>query len=163
MPSVRQALAESGLRPSRLELEVTETVLLMQGGDLDVFAALHELGIRIAIDDFGAGYSSLSYLRGFAFESIRIDRSFVHDLPDDAPSRAIVGAVMALAHGLGMRATAEGVATEDQLAELRRQGCNVVQGPLFGEPMPAAEAQRRIVGPAAPRRVADLDAVGSPA
>ncbi|MBP0462375.1 EAL domain-containing protein [Roseomonas sp. PWR1] len=134
---VRDALAESGLAPSRLELEVTETIMLQ---DSAVVVAqlnrLRALGVRIAMDDFGTGYSSLSYLRSFPFDTIKIDRSFVRDLDARGDARAIVGAIVGLGQSLGMRTTAEGVETEAELAGLRRVGCTDAQGFLFSHPIP---------------------------
>jgi EAL domain-containing protein (putative c-di-GMP-specific phosphodiesterase class I) len=101
---------------------------------------LHELraiGIRISLDDFGTGFSSLSYLRSFPFDKIKIDKSFIHDISHSRDSRAIVNAVIDLGRSLGISTTAEGVETEDQLELVRRQGCNEVQGFLFSTPLPA--------------------------
>ena len=134
------ALASSGLAPQRLELEITETVLLREN-DTNI-ATLHQLrslGVRIALDDFGTGYSSLSYLRSFPFDKIKIDRSFVKELPDNPDCRAIIRAVTELASGLGMTTTAEGVETPQQLEQLVADGCTEAQGYLFGMPLPTAE------------------------
>src|SRR5262245_47395515 len=100
---------------------------------------LRELGIRVAMDDFGTRYSSLSYLRSFPFDKIKIDRSFVHDLLHSDDSPKIVEAIVWLAHSLNMTVTAEGVEAEDQLIMLRAMGCNEMQGYLFGKPIPADE------------------------
>jgi diguanylate cyclase (GGDEF)-like protein len=138
--SVRQALAVSRLDPRRLELEITESVLL-QNND-DTLALLHQLrglGIRIALDDFGTGYSSLGYLRRFPFDKIKIDRTFIRDIDANAGSAVIVGAVVGIARALGMTTVAEGVETEKQLALVSRQGCALVQGNLFSRPRPVAE------------------------
>ncbi|UMY19761.1 EAL domain-containing protein [Methylobacterium organophilum] len=138
---VREALRESGLPAERLELEVTESVFLAATPAVhEVLRALRGLGLRLSLDDFGTGYSSLSYLRRVAFDKIKIDRSFVNDLPDDASDIAIVRAIIDLASALGMTVTAEGVETEAQRDCLMRQGCRQFQGYLFGRPMPAAEA-----------------------
>ncbi|MGQ7791071.1 putative bifunctional diguanylate cyclase/phosphodiesterase [Faunimonas sp. B44] len=137
---VMAALGQSGLAPSRLELEITETVML-QDTEATI-ATLHELrrlGVRISMDDFGTGYSSLSYLRTFPFDKIKIDRSFVQALPEDTSSSAIIRAVADLSAGLGMSATAEGVENEEQLARLRAEGCREVQGYLFSAARPASE------------------------
>ncbi len=140
---VVSALAKSGLRPERLELEITETVLLQQGETtLNTLYRLRELGIRIAMDDFGTGYSSLSYLQSFPFDKIKIDRSFVKDIVESTGSQNIVRAIAALAQGLGITATAEGVETEEQLERIRAEGCNEMQGFLFGVPMPAQDIER---------------------
>ena len=132
------ALNASGLAPKRLELEITETVLL---GDsettLGVLSRLRDLGVRIAMDDFGTGYSSLSYLQNFHVDKIKIDRSFVTGAANDAGSLNIVRAVTAMAKGLGMATTAEGVETAEQLAIARAEGCTEVQGFYFGQPVSA--------------------------
>ena len=136
--AVTSALASSGLSPGRLELEITESVLLQDDqANLRVLHQLHELGCRIALDDFGTGYSSLSYLRAFPFDKVKIDRSFVRDLPEAEDAAAIVRAVTTLASSLGMTTTAEGVETSAQLETLRRLGCTEVQGYLIGRPAPA--------------------------
>jgi diguanylate cyclase (GGDEF)-like protein len=137
------ALAVSGLHPTRLEVEITESVLL-QDKDV-VLTTLHqlrELGVRIAMDDFGTGYSSLTYLQCFPFDKIKIDRSFVRDIADNAGSLNILRAVAALANGLGMQATAEGVETKEQLDRITSEGCTEVQGFWFSHPLPAAEIER---------------------
>jgi predicted signal transduction protein with EAL and GGDEF domain len=131
------ALSASGIRPSRLELEITESVLL-QDSEATV-ATLHQfrsLGVRISMDDFGTGYSSLSYLRAFPFDKIKIDQSFVRDLSANGEGAPIIRAVAGLGEGLGMTTTAEGVETAEQLDILREEGYGEVQGYLFSEPRP---------------------------
>jgi diguanylate cyclase (GGDEF)-like protein len=138
--SVRQALAISRLDPNRLELEITESVLLQNSEDtLTLLHQLRGLGIRIALDDFGTGYSSLGYLRSFPFDKIKIDRTFVRDIDDNAGSAVIVGAVVGIARALGMTTVAEGVETANQLAVVGRQGCALVQGYLFSRPRPVGD------------------------
>ena len=135
--SVARALAETGLAPSRLELEITENVLLTDSdANLQALRELRALGVRIAMDDFGTGYSSLSNLRKFPFDKIKIDRSFVHDAIANVDSAAIVRAVTGLGTSLGITVTAEGVETIDQLKLLRAEGCPEAQGYLFSRPMP---------------------------
>ena len=130
-----EILASTGLPPRRLELEITETVLLEASArTLDCLRAIRQRGVRIALDDFGTGYSSLSYLRQFAFDTLKIDRSFVSDLRGDS-SPAIVNAVIGIARSLDVSTVAEGVETEAQLAMLRDQGCSHVQGYLFSRPV----------------------------
>ena len=137
------ALAASGLDPARLEIEITETVLLQdKAATLAVLHQLRALGIRIAMDDFGTGYSSLTYLQSFPFDKIKIDRSFVKDITENAGSLNIVRAVAALAQGMGMVATAEGVETNEQLEQIRAEGCTEMQGYLFSRPLPAADIER---------------------
>ncbi|WP_198375643.1 putative bifunctional diguanylate cyclase/phosphodiesterase [Neoroseomonas rubea] len=134
---VREALSGSGLAPYRLELEVTETIMLQDSAVVIAqLNRLRALGVRIAMDDFGTGYSSLSYLRSFPFDTIKIDRSFVRDLDARGDARAIVSAIVGLGESLGMRTTAEGVETEAELAGLRRVGCSDAQGFLFSHPIP---------------------------
>ena len=137
------ALATSGLHPTRLEIEITETVLLQnRETTLAVLRQLRELGIRIAMDDFGTGYSSLTYLQCFPFDKIKIDRSFVKDITENTGSLNIVRAVAALAKGMGMTATAEGVETSEQLDRITSEGCTEMQGFLFSRPVPASEIER---------------------
>jgi predicted signal transduction protein with EAL and GGDEF domain len=135
--TVLSALAESGLDPRRLELEITESVLL---GDhraaLDVLLKVRELGVRVSMDDFGTGYSSLSYLRSFPFDKIKIDQSFVRGQSDDPSGMAIVRAIAGLGRSLGMTTLAEGVETEEQLARVAADGCTDVQGYLISRPLP---------------------------
>lgn len=138
--SVKNALAASGLLPGRLQLEITES-LFLQGSEanLVLLGQLGELGVKIAMDDFGTGYSSLSYLRSFPFHKIKIDKSFIRDLPTSQSSVEIVKAVCGLARGFGASTTAEGVETDDQLARVQAEGCTEVQGYFFSKPVPAAE------------------------
>jgi diguanylate cyclase (GGDEF)-like protein len=137
------ALAASGLAASRLELEITETALLEDSeATLATLYRLRELGVRIAMDDFGTGYSSLAYLQSFPFDRIKIDRSFIRDIADGTGSVNIVRAVAALAKGLGMETTAEGVETSEQLDSVRSEGCTEMQGFLFSRPRPADELEQ---------------------
>jgi diguanylate cyclase (GGDEF)-like protein len=143
--SVVAALSESRLSAKRLELEITESVLLKDSNaTLEVLHRLRELGIRISMDDFGTGYCSLNYVRSFPFDKIKIDASFVHELTSRADSIAIVRAVTGLARSLGITSTAEGVETNEQLAILRAEGCNEVQGYFFNRPRPAAEVDNML-------------------
>jgi diguanylate cyclase (GGDEF)-like protein len=139
------ALAASGLPASRLELEITETVLLRNSKTtLSTLLKLREMGVRIAMDDFGTGYSSLSYLQSFPFDKIKIDRSFVKGLPLAAGSLNIVRAVAALAKGLGMETTAEGVETQEQLEAVKSEGCTEMQGYLMSRPLPIEQLEEVI-------------------
>jgi diguanylate cyclase (GGDEF)-like protein len=141
--SVTAALEESGLAPNRLEIEITETVLLQDSeATLATLHQLRNLGTHISMDDFGTGYSSLSYLRKFPFDKIKIDRSFVRDLAKHDDSLAIVRAVAALGKSLGIATTAEGVETAEQLERVRSEGCTEVQGFFFGQARPAADVLR---------------------
>jgi diguanylate cyclase (GGDEF)-like protein len=135
--TVLSALAESGLEPRRLELEITESVMLDIGGTaLAILQNLREIGVRVALDDFGIGYSSLGYLRSFPFDRIKIDQSFIRGTSSDAVGRAIVRAVATLGQSLGMATVAEGVETEEQMARVASDGCTDVQGYLISRPMP---------------------------
>ncbi len=137
---VAAALGASGLSPGRLELEITETVILQDSeATLTVLHQLRALGLRISMDDFGTGHSSLSYLRSFPFDKIKIDKSFVCDISEADESAAIVRAVTGLGMSFGMATTAEGVETEQQLLRLREEGCTEVQGYLFSPPRPAKD------------------------
>lgn len=136
--SVMSALAASGLSPERLEVEITESVLLEKTDqNISVLEQLHALGVRIAMDDFGTGYSSLGYLRRFRFDKIKIDRSFIRDVPKNRESLAIVHAITNLSVNFGMSTTAEGVETQEQLLHLENEGCSEVQGWLFSKAIPA--------------------------
>ncbi len=142
--AVRRAIADSHIEPERLELEVTEGVLLQNTeAAMTTLRQLKDLGVRIAMDDFGTGYSSLSYLQKFPFDKIKIDRSFVSALETRTDADAIVRAVVGLGHSLGIQTCAEGVETAEQLAFLKREGCDEVQGYYFGKPMPAPEFERK--------------------
>jgi diguanylate cyclase (GGDEF)-like protein len=147
------ALATSGLAPERLELEITETILLQDSeATLATLHQLRALGVQVVMDDFGTGYSSLSYLQSFPFDKIKIDRSFVKDINENPGSLNIVRAVAALAKGLGMSTTAEGVETAEQLDSIRSEGCSEMQGFLFSRPLPAHEIERLIRNDLAPRQ-----------
>jgi diguanylate cyclase (GGDEF)-like protein/PAS domain S-box-containing protein len=137
---VKDCLQRSGLSPNRLELEITETLLLQESEDvLSTLHQLHAMGVTISMDDFGTGYSSLSYLRKFPFKKVKIDKSFTRELVSDAGNAAIVHAILDLCQKLGIKTTAEGVETEQQLAWLDAAGCVEAQGFLFSEARPAAE------------------------
>jgi diguanylate cyclase (GGDEF)-like protein len=147
------ALAASGLQPTRLEIEITESVLLQnKETTLELLHQLRALGVRIAMDDFGTGYSSLTYLQCFPFDKIKIDRSFVKDITENTGSLNIVRAVAALANGMGMTATAEGVETSEQLDKITSEGCTEMQGYLFSKPLPAGEIERLFLSGREPRK-----------
>lgn len=141
--AIAKALAVSGLSPTRLELEITESVLLSDSDEnLRLLNDLKSLGVHVALDDFGTGYSSLAYLRQFSFDKLKIDRSFVADLTRSAPNLAIVRAVIGLGKSFSALITAEGVETEEQLECLRREGCDQCQGYLFSRPVSATILRR---------------------
>jgi diguanylate cyclase (GGDEF)-like protein len=133
-------LVETGLSAERLELEITETSLLEnQDAHLTTIRQLKNLGIAMALDDFGVGYSSVSYLTNFPFDKIKIDKSFTQGALNRRDSSAVVSSVLALAQGLGIVTTAEGVETEEQFEYMRKAGVNLVQGYLFGWPVPISQ------------------------
>ncbi|NNU67330.1 EAL domain-containing protein [Rhizobium sp. WYCCWR 11152] len=137
---VSEALAAAALSPSRLELEITESVLMENLSEvLPILHALKERGIRISMDDFGTGYSSLSYLSSFPFDKIKIDKSFVNDIVDNKEAHAIMHAIILLGDALGMRVTVEGVETTEQLALLECEECDEIQGYHISPPRPACD------------------------
>ena len=137
---VERVLSKTGFRPDLLDLEITESVLLTRNVPVsETLAALRTLGARLLLDDFGTGYGSLIYLRQFPLDVLKVDSSFVQGVSQSPEDAAIVRAVIDLAHALGMRVVAEGVETEEQLAELTRLGCDALQGFLLGRPVPANE------------------------
>src|ERR1700731_1994811 len=137
---VHSVLLETGLSPTRLELEITEGVLVEDfDRGLSILRRLKALGVRIAMDDFGTGYSSLSYMQAFPFDKIKIDQSFISKVKSNPQSAAIVRAVIGLAHGLNLPVLAEGVETRPQLDFLAGESCDEVQGYLLGRPQPIAE------------------------
>ena len=135
--TIRRCLREAGLPPEALEIEITETMLMQ-----DIEAAtqtvqrLHDIGTSLAIDDFGTGYSSLNYLKKFPIDTVKVDRSFVMDIPQSEDDMAITSAVIAMAHKLKMSVVAEGVETDAQREFLLNHDCEYAQGYLFGKPMP---------------------------
>lgn len=138
--SVRQALELSGLDPSLLELELTESLLLQNNqATLDTLLELKQLGVFLSIDDFGTGYSSLSYLHRFPIDSLKIDRSFVFKMAESDDDLAIVTAIIAMGRSLRLQVIAEGVETDSQLALLRESGCQVIQGYLVSKPLAPAD------------------------
>lgn len=141
---VADVLNRYGLEPAMLELEVTETVLLDRSADRieATLNGLHRLGVTLALDDFGTGYASLSHLKRFPVDRLKIDQSFVRDIGTDPDDAVIVRAIINLAHSLGMDVVAEGIETQGQFDYLRLNGCDVAQGYLFSKPLPVADAQR---------------------
>jgi diguanylate cyclase (GGDEF)-like protein len=140
LPKLTRIIQASGLDPSSLELEITESVV-MSHGECAVAALekLKSIGVLIAIDDFGTGYSSLAYLKRFAIDTLKVDRSFIRDIPADSSDKKITRAIIAMAHSLKLKVVAEGVETADQLAFLRTQRCDAVQGYLLYRPLPEEE------------------------
>jgi diguanylate cyclase (GGDEF)-like protein/PAS domain S-box-containing protein len=133
---VEKALAESGLPPQYLELEITESVAMQHAESTEqTLGVLRDMGVRLSIDDFGTGYSSLSYLKRFPINKLKLDQSFVRDIISDPDDAAISMAIIALAHGLKLDVIAEGVETESQLSFLRSHGCDAIQGYYFSRPV----------------------------
>lgn len=137
--NVAKALAASGLAPGDLELEITESILLEEQSVINTLQELDAMGVEISIDDFGTGYSSLSYLKRLPIDTLKIDRSFVQNIPSNADDAAITQAILAMARSLGIRVVAEGVETVEQLLFLRRHGCDALQGYYFSKPLRAAD------------------------
>jgi EAL domain-containing protein (putative c-di-GMP-specific phosphodiesterase class I) len=143
---VMTALEATGFPPRLLQLEVTEGLLLDPTADsLRKIDALVDAGVRLAVDDFGMGYSSLAYLKRFRLHSLKIDRMFVRDVPRLPQDTAIVRAIIELAHALQLNVTAEGVETSEQHEALRALGCDSMQGFLFARPMPADAMRDRLI------------------
>jgi predicted signal transduction protein with EAL and GGDEF domain len=131
----------SGLDPSSLELEITESVVMSDGEcAVGVLEQLKSIGVRIAIDDFGTGYSSLGYLKRFPIDTLKVDRSFIRDIPADSGDKKIARAIIAMAHALRLEVVAEGVENAEQLKFLRAQHCDAVQGYFLFRPLPVDEA-----------------------
>jgi diguanylate cyclase (GGDEF)-like protein/PAS domain S-box-containing protein len=140
--SVTAALAASGLDPAQLELELTESILIQNAeGVLASVRRLKQLGVKLAIDDFGTGYSSLSYLKRFEVDRLKIDQSFVRDLPTDSDDAAIVRAIVQMSHSLNLMTVAEGVETGEVAQQLRAFGCDQAQGYYFARPLPAEQIE----------------------
>ncbi len=140
LPKISNALRKYDVPPYYLELELTEGLIMEDTiASIKVLDDLHEMGVRISIDDFGTGYCSLSYLKRFPVDYIKIDRSFIAGLPEDKDDIAIVKAIIALSRSLGTATVAEGVGTEQQTNFLTNEGCDVVQGFLYSPPVCEAE------------------------
>ena len=145
--NIVRILAETGLHARRLELEMTETVLIQDDeATLLVLHNLRDLGIRIAMDDFGTGFSSISYLHRFPFDKIKIDRCFIKNLPEDIGSVATTKAIIGIAKARQIMTTAEGVETEEQRKLLRKLGCDQIQGFLISAAKPTSDIDVLMVG-----------------
>jgi diguanylate cyclase (GGDEF)-like protein len=143
--TIEEVLRETGLAPELLELELTEGMLMHHADDtVRTLSQLHEMGVHLAIDDFGTGYSSLSYLKRFPIHTLKIDRSFVKDLPADRDDTAIVTAIVAMARGLDLKVVAEGVETDAHASLLRHLSCDLAQGFHFGRPVAAEHFAQRL-------------------
>jgi EAL domain-containing protein (putative c-di-GMP-specific phosphodiesterase class I) len=137
--SVEQALRVSGVSPELLDIEITETTLVNIKQSRETLRRLKDLGVRLSVDDFGIGYSSLSYLRTLPLDVLKIDRLFVNDLGQDHKGESVVLRLVELAHDLGLEVIAEGVENEAQRSRLQRMGCDAMQGYLFSPPTTAAD------------------------
>jgi len=145
--TLEKALAITGLDPNLLEIEITESSAMKNPSMfIELFRQIRKMGAHIAIDDFGTGYSSLSYLKRFPLDKLKIDKSFVDDLPHDKDACAIARTIIDLAKNLGMSTLAEGVETPEQADYLIRHGCIFVQGYLYGKPLVTREAEKRLSG-----------------
>jgi EAL domain-containing protein (putative c-di-GMP-specific phosphodiesterase class I) len=155
--TIERALQRHGVRADALELELTESALMSDDETTQrVLGVLRRLGLRLVVDDFGTGYSSLSYLKRLRPDKLKIDRSFVQDLPDDADDRALTAAILSMARALDIAVVAEGVESEAQRRFLTERGCLLLQGYLTGRPMPAAAFEawcREAAGAAAPLEI----------
>jgi EAL domain-containing protein (putative c-di-GMP-specific phosphodiesterase class I) len=144
---VEQHLEATGADPARITVELTESALQQDHAEAEpILRGLHDLGLRLALDDFGAGYSSLSRLREMPMETLKIDRAFLREVPENPEAAAIVTAILSLARALGRNAVAEGVETEAQRSFLDEQECPLLQGFLLGRPMPAAAVEALMAG-----------------
>ena len=137
---------ETGLPPELLELEITESTIMENAEKVIVtLDRLKTMGVKLAVDDFGTGYSSLSYLKRFPIDLLKIDRAFVSDITTNKVDADIVTTIIALSHSLNVKVIAEGVETEEQKALLAREGCDSMQGYLFGRPVPPDEFERQFL------------------
>ena len=144
--TIGQTIGACALDPRRIELEITESVLMHSVDEtVNTLKTLRAMGPRIAVDDFGTGYSSLSYLRRFPIDTLKLDQSFIQDSVKDRGTAAIVAGVIDMAHGLGLEVIAEGVETAEQRTLLFQDGCHIMQGYLFGRPVPAPEFEQLLV------------------
>lgn len=142
---IQEALESNGVPASRLEVELTEEIFIQNiEHNLNQLTKLHKLGVHLAIDDFGVGYSSLGYLRDFPVDLLKIDRSFITDVTERHDDAVITRAVINLAHNLGIQVVAEGVETHEQLTFLKNHRCDLIQGYLISRPIPAGELERAL-------------------
>jgi|GEM_PF-3296532 len=146
--TIEKALSEAGLGPEVLGLEITESIVMQDtAATVAILNRLHEMGLKVSVDDFGTGYSSLSYLKKFPLHAIKIDRSFIRDIPGDQDDEAIAQAVTAMGSSLNLRVIAEGVETPDQLSFLKAIGCHEIQGYLLSPPVSADDIVQLISEP----------------
>jgi diguanylate cyclase (GGDEF)-like protein/PAS domain S-box-containing protein len=151
IPALIAILKRTGLEPHDIELEITESVLMKDSGEIVLLLQqLADLGVHLALDDFGTGYSSLAYIKMMPLDTIKIDRSLITDIATGAEDAEIVRAVIDMGHSMSRRIVAEGVETEQQVAHLRRLGCDEIQGYLFSRPIPGPELLKLLAGLASP-------------
>lgn len=142
---VKEVIAETGITPESLELEITETVLMKSlDSNIEILKDLRDMGIRIALDDFGTGYSSLNYLRKIPITTLKVDKSFIDNLCSSTKEKAIIESIIEMAHHMDLKVVAEGVETAEQLHILNDKYCDKVQGYLFSKPLPAIDAENLI-------------------
>jgi EAL domain-containing protein (putative c-di-GMP-specific phosphodiesterase class I) len=147
--AVERIVARAGVDPALLEFELTESMLMANPeAAVEILSRIKALGMRLSVDDFGTGYSSLAYLKRFPLDALKIDRTFVRDLPDDPDDAAITKAVIRLAHSLSLKVVAEGVENVDQLRELEQYGCDQIQGYYVSRPVPAQACEALLAGTA---------------
>jgi EAL domain-containing protein (putative c-di-GMP-specific phosphodiesterase class I) len=145
VPNIKNILNQTGLKPQYLELELTESGIMENEKDsIKKLNELHDLGVKITIDDFGTGYSSLSKLKDYPIDMLKIDRSFVANLPGDKKSSTITTTIIDLAHNLGFKVIAEGVETKEQLDFLHLHNCDQYQGYYFSRPIPAEKIEEML-------------------
>jgi EAL domain-containing protein (putative c-di-GMP-specific phosphodiesterase class I) len=145
LSTIENVIEDTHMNPERLELELTESLIMPNAEDtIETLRGLKKLGIQISMDDFGTGYSSLSYLKRFPIDTVKIDQSFIRDIHTDADDKALVTAIIAMAHSLKLEVVAEGVETYEQFNFLNQYQCDYVQGYLFGRPMPAIQFRELI-------------------
>ncbi len=170
LQDIDDALAASGMPPQLLQLEITESMVMHNvGRAIELLDIIRARGVRLAIDDFGTGYSSMALMKKFPVDTIKIDRSFVQDLPHDTEDRAIAQAIISMGKALGMTVVAEGVETVEQANFLREHACDEMQGFLFSKPVAAEripellEANRRLGPPSLPREAIGAAGARQPA
>ena len=141
-----EILKKYEVKPNEIELEITESILIEDFAEVkDKLLLLRDYGLKISLDDFGTGFSSLSYLNGLPIDTLKIDKSFIDKVGKDESTRIITESIIAMVNKLGYESVAEGVETEDQFAYLKRIGCDIIQGYLLGKPMPADEIEQMLV------------------
>ena len=145
LQTIEAALRAAQLDPKHVVIELTESMIMANPNEsVAALRMIKEMGLKLSVDDFGTGYSSLSYLKRFPLDELKVDRSFVKDIPGDADDAAITAAIIVLAHSLGLSVVAEGVETAEQLAFLKNVGCDEYQGYFFSKPLPEPAFVERV-------------------